>query len=176
MLYIILIIILLIIILFLYENNIEKYENLNENSTIINTDIKKYKNIMFNNNKKNLYKIGLNENIKIFEEDCFEKCDKTSCIKMLNQKKLLNDCLKCNNQKNKCFNKSIIGGNCDDCNIKDGDDKLDCYNINNFGCPDPKNINYDVGVDPYYFEINDNNINSPYDKKCVFCWNILNNI
>jgi hypothetical protein len=171
MLYIILIFLIIIIILLLWKNNIESYEN-----ETINININKYKDIMFNNNKKNLYKLALNDNIKIFQEDCFDKCDKSSCIKLYDKKKILNECLKCNIQNNKCYNKSIIGGNCDDCNVKNIEDKLDCYDVNNFGCANPKNINYSVGVDPYYIQLNENNISSPYNKKCVFCWNILDNI
>ena len=193
MLYIIfLLIIFLLIIILLCKKNFESYENimnLSDNllmnnellddsgkNTTLNIDIKKYKQIMLNNDKKKLYKIGLNNNINILEEDCFEKCDQSNCIKLNNQKKLLKECLKCNIQKNKCYNKSIIGGNCDDCDIENIEDKIDCYDVNNFGCPNPKNLNYNNGVDPYYIQINDNNINSPYNKKCVFCWNIFNNI
>jgi hypothetical protein len=168
----------LIILIFIFFNkNIENYDNNNNNNNdTINININKYKNIMFNNDKKNLYKIGLNDNIKILKDDCFDKCDKSNCIKMFDKKKILDKCLKCNIQKNKCFNKSIIGGNCDDCDIEKIEDKLDCYDINNFGCPNPNNINFSNGIDPYYIELNDNNINSPYNKKCVFCWNILDNI
>ena len=174
MLYILLIFLIIIIILLLFKNNIESYENNKIN--VINANIKKYKEIMFNNNEKKLYKIGLNENIDIREEDCFDKCDHSNCLKMMNQKKILNQCLECNKQKNKCFNKSIIGGNCDDCSIENNEDKLDCYDVNNFGCPNPENINFSVGINPYYVQVNDNNLNSPYDKKCIFCWNILGNI
>jgi hypothetical protein len=183
MLYIILIFLLLIIIiLLLWKNKVEFYQNIDgllhdsgEND-ILNVEIKKYKTIMLDNNKKKLYKIGLNDSITVTDEDCYDKCDQSNCIKMSDKKKLLNECLKCNIQKNKCYNKSIIGGNCDDCNIENIEDKLDCYDVKNFGCPNPKNLNYSVGVDPYYIQIKDNNINSPYNKKCVFCWNILDNI
>jgi len=193
MLYIILIFLLLIIIILLvFKKNFENYENtinLQDNlfvnnelpydsgkNTTLNFDIKQYKQTILNNNKKKLYKIGLNDNINILEEDCFEKCDQSNCIKLNNQKKILKECLKCNIQKNKCYNKSIIGGNCNDCDIENIEDKIDCYDVNNFGCPNPKNLNYNTGVNPYYIQINDNNINSPYDKKCVFCWNIFDNI
>ena len=118
---------IIIIIIIIYKRN-KNYENFNTNIVDINT----YSNIMLNNDKKKLYKIGLDDNINIYEEQCFEKCDKTSCIKLENQKKILDDCLKCNSQKNKCFNKSIIGGNCDDCNNINIEDKLDCLDIKNF--------------------------------------------
>jgi hypothetical protein len=168
LLYIILLIIILILILF--RKNIEKYENVQV------LTINEHQKTIFNNDKKNIYKVGLSDNITVEQENCFYDCDKTNCIKMFDRKKILNQCLKCNIQKNKCFNKSIIGGNCDDCSIENIEDKLDCYNVNNFGCANPKNINYIEGVDPYYIKLNDNNPSSPYNERCVFCWNILNNI
>ena len=89
---------------------------------------------------------------------------------MFEMNKYLDSCLKCNSQKNKCFDKSIIGGLCNDCNGTEEKNKMDCYNIANFGCKNIKNIRSDIGVSPYY--INVENIKSPYDSKCVFCWNI----
>jgi hypothetical protein len=166
---IILVIILIIFILLLCKNKIENFKN-------IDIQFDEYKNIMFKNDGKKLYKVELNDNINILEEDCYDKCDHTDCVKLYNKKKILKECLKCNIQKNKCYNKSIIGGNCDDCDIENIEDKLDCYDISNFGCPNPKNISYNKGIDPYYIEVNDNNINSPYSKKCIFCWSILDNI
>lgn len=53
---------------------------------------------------------------------------------------------------------------------------MNCYDINNFGCANPKNLQSNDGIEPYYIEVPNNNINSPFDKKCVFCWNILDNI
>ena len=129
---------------------------------------------MFNNDKRKLYKVGLSDNINILEEDCFDKCDQSNCVKMLNQKKILNDCLKCNIQKKKCFNKSIIGGNCDDC--MKGETPIDCLRTDNFGCTNPANFNSFNGSYPYYFELPDYNITSPLDQKCVFCWQIEDQI
>lgn len=126
-------------------------------------------------NHKNLYKLKLSKDTIIQTEDCDDKCDKTNCIKLKDKLRVLKHCVKCNKQKNKCFNKSIIGGNCDDC-INDEENKLDCYDINNFGCSDNNNLQINKGVSPYYIEVPDDNINSPYNKKCAFCWNILDNI
>lgn len=137
-------------------------------------EINNYKKIMKNNNKEKLYKIKLNENIKLETEDCFEKCGESDCIKMNNMKKILEKCIKCNSQKNKCFDKSIIGGVCNDCN--ETQEKIDCFNIQNFGCTNPYNIDNNNGIPPYFIQIPDDNINSPYNKKCVFCWNLLDNI
>jgi hypothetical protein len=161
---------IIIILIILYN---KKYEN------FYSFDTKTYRNIMLNNNKENLYKIGLAENIKIYRDDCFDKCDSKSCIQLDEKKKILNKCLKCNNQKNKCFNKSILGGICSDCSIENIEDKMNCYEIGNFGCVNPDNLNNiqnNVGTDPYYIEVPDNNPNTPFNKKCVFCWNILDNI
>jgi hypothetical protein len=169
MIYIILTIVLIILIFYIINNlilsKIKEYFNLIE-----------YQDIMVANNEKKLFKIGFNDNIKIYEEDCFDKCDLANCIKLNDRTTLLDKCLKCNAEENKCFTKNVVGGNCDDCkNIKD-EDKLDCYDINNFGCPNPKNIDLNKGIKPYYIQINDTNPSSPYDKKCVFCWNIQNEI
>ena len=136
-------------------------------------EINKYKKLMLNNDGKKLYKISLKD-IPILEEDCFDKCDKENCIKFYEQKKNLEKCLKCNNTKNKCFSNSIIGGLCNDCNVENIDDKLNCLSIANYGCLNPNNLDTSFGVKPYYIEIPDDNVNSPYNKKCVFCWNILN--
>jgi hypothetical protein len=165
------IIIFILIFIYIY------YEKKNEN--FYSFDTQNYKNIMLNNDKKKLYKIGIAKDIKIYREDCFDKCDSKSCIKLDQQQKMLDKCLKCNMQKNKCFNKSIIGGLCDDCNIENIEDKSNCYEIGNFGCVNPNNLNNtltNIGIDPYYIEVPDNNPNSSFDKKCVFCWNILDNI
>ena len=135
----------------------------------------KYKKKMFLNDKQKLYKIGLAKDTPINREDCFDKCDARSCIQLDNMTKVLDKCIKCNGQKNKCFKKSIIGGTCDDCD-ESNEDKINCYELNNFGCANPNNLNDRNGTIPYYIEIPDNNLNSPYDKKCVFCWNILDNI
>ena len=162
---IIIIIIILIILYIINKNIIKEFFDINE-----------YKKLLLNNNNSEiLYKIKLNE-FKIYKEDCFDKCNHRECIKLYERIKILDKCLKCNNTKNKCFNKSIIGGTCDDCNIDEYKDKLDCYDVQNFGCSNPDNLNLNKGVEPYYLQIPDNNLNSPYNKKCVFCWNILDNI
>lgn len=181
-----------------YQKNILKfYENEKKNEEVIKMKLEKqkkkdreikkksdiytfdeYQKLMLKNFKskdgnRNFYKIGLNK-LELLKEDCFEKCDSRECIKMNELQKNLDKCLKCNSQKNKCFKKTIIGGICDDCS--DDTKKIDCYDIQNFGCTNPVNIDYNRGVDPYFISINDNNVNSPYDKKCVFCWNISNEI
>jgi hypothetical protein len=169
------IIIILIILIIFYLINKIFYINLNKEYF----DIDEYKKKMLENNNKKLYKLSLNSNIKILSEDCDDKCNKADCIKLKQRSKLLDKCIQCNSQPNKCFNKSIIGGNCDDCDITDINKKMNCSNIENYGCPNPNNLNtleINEGIQPYYIQIPDNNVNSPYNKKCVFCWNILDNI
>lgn len=132
-------------------------------------NIKQYKQLMLKNNKKKLFKKALNK-IEILKDECFEKCDQSNCIKLDQQKKLLEKCMKCNSTKNKCFHKTIIGGECDDCDGVDEKDKLDCLALTNFGCPNPNHLDDLRGVDPYYFLLNNNSPTSPFNKKCVFCW------
>ena len=132
-------------------------------------NITQYKQLMFNNDKKKLFKKTLKD-IEILTEDCFSKCDAQNCIKLDQKNKLIKKCFECNSQKNKCFHKSIIGGNCDDCNGVDEKDKMDCAALNNFGSPNPENLDDLRGVEPYYFLLNDNSPVSPFNKKCVFSW------
>jgi hypothetical protein len=66
-----------------------------------------------------------------------------------------------------------------DCNIDNIEDKINCFSIENYGCPNPNNLNdlkINSGILPYYIEVPDNNVNSPFNKKCVFCWNLMDNI
>ena len=137
-------------------------------------NINDYKKIMLNNDKKKLFNIMLKENVKLYEEDCKSKCNYIDCFRFERLQDSLKKCVKCNSQVGKCFNNSIIGGNCDDCAVDE--EKMDCYNTNNFGCANPANLQSNTGITPYYIEVPDNNVNSPFNKKCVFCWNILDNI
>ena len=138
-------------------------------------ELDEYKKLILNNNKEKLFKIGLNKNIKIEREDCFLKCGKTQCIELDARTKVLDKCMKCNSQKNKCFKKSIIGGVCNDCD-ETTETKIECNAITNFGCTPPDNLDSNNGVEPYYIQMPDNNINSPFNEKCVFCWNFSSEI
>jgi len=118
---------------------------------------------------------GLNKDIKIYEEDCMEKCNARDCEILYEKKRVLNNCLKCNAEKNKCFSHSIIGGTCNDCD-EETENKMNCYQLDNFGCTNPYDLQSEIGIAPYYVQVPDDNINSPYNKKCVFCWNILDDV
>lgn len=139
-------------------------------------EMDKYKEILLNNPNKKIYNLMLNKDITIYEEDCEKKCSKEDCVKLYDFKNNLDKCLKCQSKEDKCFKKSIIGGLCDNCG--EISKKIDCLDVKNFGCTNPYNLQSNIGVSPYYIEIPDNNLNTPFDKKCVFCWNneILDNI
>ena len=50
--------------------------------------------------------------------------------------------------------------------------KMNCNHKNDIGCTNPDDIFGLEGVEPYYIEVPSNNSNSPFDKKCVFCWEL----
>ena len=130
--------------------------------------LKDYQNLMLNNNEKRIYKLHIKES-EVRDEQCFQKCNEQDCIKMESMKKNLKNCMECY-QKGKCFKKSVIGGNCDDCM---GDEKpIDCLDTKNFGCTNYSNFNSFKGSPPYFFELQDYSVTSPFDQKCVFCWQI----
>ncbi len=119
------------------------------------------------NNVATLLTVPPNE---IKTEDCSSKCDQKDCEIMEIMKKNLIKCIDCHKNPKKCFRKSIIGGNCDDC--LPGEQQIDCKNTKEFGCVPPHNVYSYDGSLPYFIEVDDKNLNSPYDKKCVFCWQI----
>jgi len=100
-------------------------------------------------------------------------CDARECINMNERNKILDKCLKCK-AENKCFHKSIIGGNCDDC--LENEIPMDCYHTSNFGCTNPRDFNSKQGTHSYFVLSNDDDVNSLYNKECLFCWNIENNL
>ncbi len=101
------------------------------------------------------------------EDTCDIKCDAQSCIQMKEMRKNLEKCIECS-QKKKCFRKTIIGGNCDDC--QPGETPLDCSDTRNFGCAPPHNIQSYEGSLPYFISVPSKDLNSPFDSKCIFCW------
>ncbi len=103
-------------------------------------------------------------------DDCSSKCDYEDCVKFDRMKRNLKDCEECHLNPKKCFRKSIIGGNCEDC--MEGEEQMDCLSTDNFGCTSPADINSMNGAPPYFISVPDDNLNSPYDKKCIMCWQI----
>ena len=47
-----------------------------------------------------------------------------------------------------------------------------CNDKNNIGCTNPDDLFGSEGVEPYYIEVASDISNSPFDKKCVFCWQL----
>jgi hypothetical protein len=159
------IIILLIAFLYYKKTYNENFDNEYKNGVSLD----KYQDILLKDkDHKNIYKpsIPLKE---LKYEDCERQCDGRDCIKMRERKKTLDKCIKCK-EEGKCFKKSVIGGNCDDC--RKGETPIDCLRTDNFGCTNPANFNNFDGSYPYYFELPDYSISSPLDQKCVFCWQI----
>ncbi len=166
--YIFLAFIILFILLFIFYYD---YINKNKNKKLKeNFDLQKWQERL----KKNLFN-GVATLLtvppeEVKTEDCSSKCDQKDCIIMENMKKNLTECIECHKNPKKCFRKSVIGGNCDDCLPEEK--QIDCSNTREFGCVPPHNIYSYNGTLPYFIEVDDKNLNSPYDKKCVFCWQI----
>ncbi len=165
------IIIIIFIFYFLYYLFFSKEKFFNKNDFLIkDVNLNEWKKLL-NKNLSNSTATILSvppENIQT--EDCFSKCDARDCQIMEQMKKNLNSCVECHKNPKKCFRKSVIGGNCDDC-LPD-EKQIDCKNLKEFGCVPPKNIYSNEGTLPYFIEVPDDNLNSPYDKKCIFCWQI----
>jgi len=125
------------------------------------------------NHSDQLFKPSFASNIQPEEEDCYEMCDSKQCLNMQERNKILNSCVKCRSE-NKCFHKSIIGGNCDDC--MEDEVPIDCYDTRHFGCTNPRDFNSYNGVFSYFVMSNSDDVNSLYNKECLFCWDIQNQL
>ncbi len=143
-----------------------KYEKFNNYTTI------KEANNMFLNNKNKVYKLNIIKKKEDIDK-CYQKCNPSDCIKLGLMQKNYDKCNKCQKNKNNCFNNLSSNGICDQCgkNLK----KFNCNDINHFACPKIHDIFNKTGNKPYYLEvINKNDITSPYNQSCLFCWNIKN--
>ena len=129
---------------------------------------KKFDSFILKNSEKKAFNIGLKD-IRIQRDECFKKCDAENCMKLYMKRLNYNKCKECQN-KGMCYNNLYTMGACDYCgkNLK----KLNCNHKNNIGCTDPNNIFNLEGIEPYYIEVPSNNSNSPFDSKCVFCWQL----
>ncbi len=105
--------------------------------------------------------------IETDEEACDIKCGADQCKIMKEMNKNLKKCIECQ-QKGKCFHHSIIGGNCDDCG--ENEKPIQCNDTRNFGCAPPHNIQSYDGSLPYFISVPSKELNSPFDQKCIFCW------
>lgn len=140
------------------------------NKKVENLEFQNLKNKLISNLDRSKVTIMQLNNKEIRREDCELQCDAQDCLKMKEMEKMLKKCTECHTNPNKCFRKSIIGGNCDDC--EEGEKQMDCSDTRNFGCAPPHNIQSYDGSLPYFLQVPDYNLNSPYDKKCVFCWQL----
>ena len=157
--------ILCILIICIYFYNLKKNQ-LEEFSTKILSQ-KKFDKFILKNAGKKAFNVALKD-IKIQRENCFQKCDAENCIKLYMKRRNYHNCIKCQKKQGKCFNNMYTMGNCDDCgkNLK----KLNCNHKNNIGCTDPNNIYNLDGIEPYFIEVPSQSANSPFNSKCVFCW------
>lgn len=156
---------LLLSVLFLfcyYLRNSEKFKNYT----------RKQVNNLFLNNTNNIYKINILKKKQDIDE-CFKKCNYSDCLKLKIMKENYNNCIKCQSNNKKCFNNLFAKGSCDMCgnNLK----KFNCNDNNYYSCPNLNDIFNEKGNEPYYLEVIDkNNITSPYNQSCLFCWNLKN--
>ncbi len=166
----VLFILLMIFIIYYYSKMFSSSESFQ--NTIGPFDFNSYGRFMLQNQNEKLIRPRLTKDIPIETEDCESKCNQRACIEMAEKKRVLNECLKCNAQKNKCYAKSIIGGVCNDCDDSEITGKIDCLNILNFGCINPYNIDSNNGVEPYFIQMPSESVTSPFDTDCVFCWQL----
>ena len=157
--------IIILIFIFIRKYNISVIEKF---STIVLPQ-KKFDKFILNKPSNKSYKIGLKD-VKILRENCFDKCGAEDCIKLYMKTQNYKRCTECQKDENKCFNKLYTLGDCNMCgdNLK----RMNCNHKNNIGCTNPDDIFGLEGVEPYYIEVPSNNSNSPFNKKCVFCWEL----
>jgi hypothetical protein len=157
--------IIILVLIFIRKYNIYEIEKF---SNIVLSQ-KKFNKFILNKTSNTSYKVGLKD-VKIQRENCFDKCGAEDCIKLYMKTKNYKRCTECQKDENKCFNKLYTLGDCNMCgdNLK----RMNCNHKNDIGCTDPNDIFGLEGVEPYYIEVPSNNSNSPFDKKCVFCWQL----
>jgi len=163
--FIALFIIIILIFIFIQKYNIYVIEKFN--NQVLSQ--KKFDKFILNKSSNHSYKIGLKD-VKIQRENCFQKCNAKDLKKLYMRTANYKRCTECQKNKKKCFNKLDTLGSCDSCgeNLK----KMNCNHKNNIGCTNPEDIYGLEGVEPYYIEVASNNSNSPFDKKCIFCWEL----
>ena len=153
-----------------FDNSIES-NDIREESTNSNKSLQYYNSIVNKLNNDVLLNYKLRQDI-IRYDDCFDKCDTQKCYQLKERKKNFDNCNNCHTDPNKCFKKSIIGGNCNDCVA--GEKQIQCNNTFNFGCTNNNNLNDKNGVSPYYVQAKYYSPNSPYNEQCIFCWELDN--
>ena len=152
--------VILILMYGLWNGIQENFENINLK------DLQKKLVFGLNESKVTILKIPPNL-IETDTDACDLKCGAQECIQMKEMKKNLTKCIECH-QKGKCFHSSIVGGNCDDC--LEGEIPINCNDTRHYGCAPPHNIQSYDGSLPYFITAPLQELNSPFDKKCIFCW------
>ena len=166
----------IILILFILINHYFKSKLIFENfynELSINLNKNDFNSYLLDNYKSNkIFNVKVIKNKQDLNE-CFKKCDFENCIKLKLMKENYDKCISCQKNDSKCYNKLLYEGRCDPCgkNLE----KTNCSDINNFACPNLKDIYNINGIEPYYLQVNNKeNITSPYKQSCLFCWNLKN--
>ena len=136
--------IFLIIFLFIYLNKFEKFTNHQNKTNPLILNRNQYNNYILKNQDK-VYKINIMKNKENINE-CFKKCNFSDCLKLESLRKKYKKCISCQkNNSNKCFNNLPLEGSCDSCgkNLK----KFNCNDINDFACPNYKNVYNKNGIE-----------------------------
>lgn len=110
-------------------------------------------------------------NQPLYRDDCSFMCDERACKQMEANNLEYDRCVQCS-ALNKCYHKRIVTGTCDDC--KPDETPIKCNDVNNYGCPNPNALDLSNGIKPYFILVDDIIVNSPYNKRCVFCKDFKN--
>ncbi len=176
--FILLISILILIVIYIYINkyksNGKKEYFLNEEENINNikeiSNPIQYKDLLFKNLEHGVLTKMKIKPSDVQREDCAEKCGEKECKIMFEQKRNLDACNMCHKNKNKCYKKSITGGNCEDC--LDGEVQIKCNDVSNFGAPNPNDLFSKNGVDPYFVIKTTFSPNSDMSQECRFSYDL----
>ncbi len=176
--FILLISILILIVIYIYINkyksNGKKEYFLNEEENINNikeiSNPIQYKDLLFKNLEHGVLTKMKIKPSDVQREDCAEKCGEKECKIMFEQKRNLDACNLCHKNKNKCYKKSITGGNCEDC--LDGEVQIKCNDVSNFGALNPNDLFSKNGVDPYFVIKTTFSPNSDMSQECRFSYDL----
>ena len=163
-------IILLFSIYIFINKNLYKETFLNEEEVKEISNPVQYKNVLLKNIENGILTKMKIKPSDVQREDCPEKCGEKDCKIMFEQKRNLDSCNLCHKNKNKCYKKSITGGNCEDC--LEGDIQMKCNNIYNFGAQNPNDLFSKNGVDPYFVIKTTFSPNNDMNQECIFSYDL----
>ncbi len=163
--------ILLCIYIFINKYFLNKEYFLNEEESIkeISNPIQ-YKDLLLKNLERGILTKMKIKPTDVQREDCAEKCGEKDCKIMYEQKRNLDACNMCHKNKNKCYKKSISGGNCEDC--LDDEVQMKCNDVSNFGALNPNDLFSKNGVDPYFVIKTTFSPNSDMSQECRFSYDL----